>query len=274
MSESTPEGNELRDDPLADTWLRLRWANNDGQAFSDLGKWFAETSAYAVRVQREGDRWQATWHRFIEPSVEAEKFAELAKHLGSFLDHTRAALNYATYQLALHAIRQDPALQGDLIPDAVEFPIFRDPKGFKRQNRIKKLPQEHRDAIETVQPYDGRYPGLWVLHELAREYRHRVVHPAAILPAENAHLLLVNGKVTQPSDLEIIPHEHLEHGDVVMRFSLDTPDPNPDVHPYFATTVSIDHVLCRELIGVTVLNGIREDTEAALDVIEPLIAQA
>ncbi len=267
MSESTPVGDDL----LADAGLRLGWANDDGQAFNALSKWFRDTGAYAVHVQREGNRWEATWHRFIEPSVEAEKFAELAKHLGSFLDHTRAALNYATYQLALHALRQDPALKGDLIPDTVEFPIFRDPKLFKRQNRIKKLPQEHRDAIEAVQPYDGGYPGLWVLHELGREYRHRVVHPTSILPAESAYLLLVNGQPTQPTDLEIIPHERLEHGDVLMHFSLDLTDPNPNVQPYIATTVGIDHVLCRELIGVSVLNQIREDAEAALDAIEPLI---
>jgi hypothetical protein len=85
-------------------------------------------------------------------------------------------------------------------------------------------------------------------------------------------MLVVNGQPTQPSDLEIIPHERLEHGDVIMRFSLDTTDPNPNVHPYFVTTVSIDHVLCRKLIGVSVLNQIRSDTEVVLDAIEPLLS--
>jgi len=271
MLESTPERNELRFDPFADAGQRLRWANEDGEAFSELSKGLCDTGAYAVHIQREGDRWQASWHRFIESATEAETFDVLTRRLGSFLDHTRAALNYATYQLALHAIRQDPALQGDLIPDAVEFPIFHDAKLFKRKNRIKKLPQEHRDAIESVQPYDGRHHGLWLLHELAREYRHRIVHPTAIIPAETAYHVLVNGRLVEPTDLEIVPHERLEHGDIVMSFTLPGIDPDANVNPQIAITVGIDHVLCRRLIGTSVLNQIRGGTEAALDVIEPLL---
>jgi hypothetical protein len=274
VSEDTPVRDELGNDPLADARLRLRWANDDGQAFGELSNGLASPGAYAVHVQRKGDWWQATWHRFIDPRVEAETFAELTRRLGSFLDHTRAVLNYSTYQLALHAIRQDPALEGDLIPDAVEFPIFCDPKLFKRQNRVKKLPQEHRDAIEAVQPYDGRNPGLWMLHELAREYRHRVLHATAILPAEDVYHVLVNGQLTEPTDMEIIPHERLEHGDVVMRFRLPDIDPDAYVHPQVAITVGIDHILCRELIGVSVLNEIRNGTEVALGAIEPLILPA
>jgi hypothetical protein len=274
VSESTPVGSELDGDgnPLADAGQRLRWADADGEAFSDLSKWFKETDAYSVRVQRDGNRWEASWHRSIDPEVEAENFIELARLLGSFLDHTRAALNYATYQLALLAIRREPSLEGDLIPESVDFPIFTNPKLFKRQNRVKKLPQEYRDAIEAVQPYDGQYPGLWVLHELAREYRHRVVHPTAIIPAQSVYHVLVNGLPTWPPDLEIIPHERLEHGDVVMRFSVEIPgNPNPGVHPQVAIAVGIDHPLTRGLIGTSVLNQIGKDAGAALDIIEALL---
>jgi hypothetical protein len=271
MSEHMPIGDEFGEDHLADAGQRLQWANDDGRAFGELSKWFGKTGAYAVHVQREGDRWQASWHRFIAPGVEAEKFTELARLLGSFLDHTRAALNYAAYQLALHALRQDPSLEGSLIPESVEFPIFRDPKLFKSQNRIKKLPQQHRDAIEAVQPYDGRYPGLGMLHELAREYRHRVVHATAILPAEDAYHVLVNGQLIEPTNLEVIPHQRLGHGDVVMRFSLPGIDADAHVYPQVAITVGIDHALCRELIGVGVLNQIRNDAEAAINTVELLI---
>jgi hypothetical protein len=273
VSESTPVGEELDGGhPLAEAGQRLRWANGDGEAFSALSKWFKETDAYAVRVQRDGHRYEASWYRDIEPDVEAEKFIELARLLGSFLDHSRAALNYGTYQLALYAIRLNPDLEGVLIPESVEFPIFSDPSLFKRQNRIKKLPEHYRDAIEAIQPYNGRYPGLWVLHELAREYRHRVVHPTGLIPAEGAYHVLVNGRLTRPDDLEIIPHERLKHGDVVMRFSVEVAgNPNPGVHPQVATAVGIDHPLTRGLIGTSVLNGIGADAESALDVIEALL---
>ncbi len=265
-----PIRDELGDDPLADANLRVRWANDDGQAFSDLSEWFKDTGAYAVHVQHQGDRWEATWHRFIEPSVEAEKFTQLARRLGSYLDNIRAALNYATYQLALRALRDDPSLAGDLNPESVEYPIFANPDDFRQKNRIKKLPEAYRDAIEAIQPYDGQYPGLWILHELAREFRHRVVHPTGILPAPDAFHVLVDGKRHSPTDLEVIPHDRLEHGDVVMRFTLDV-DPSADVYPQVAVAVGIDHVLCRELIGTGVLNQIRESAEPALDAIEAIL---
>jgi hypothetical protein len=261
----------ISSDRLADAWLRLKWANRVGQEFSETAKWFNEVGAYAVHVQRQGDRWLASWHRFIDPDEEAAKFEDLARLLGSFLDHGRAALNYAAYQLALKTLQDDEALEGQLRPEAVEFPIFRDPKLFRDKNRIKKLPEHVRRALEDVQPYDGRNPGLWMLHSLAGEFRHRVVHPTAILPAETIYHVVVNGQLVEPRDLEIIEHERLEHGDAVMRFSLDTDDPNPDVHPRVAITVGVDHPLCRNLVGVNVLNLIRQDAQAALDVVDTLL---
>lgn len=251
--------------PFADAGQRVEWADKDGETFAALSKWFNDAGAYAVYVERDGDRWQATWHRFIEPDVEAEKFKELARLLGSFLDHSRAALNYSTYQLAVHALRVDPSLQGKCIPERVEFPIFRDRKLFEKQAKIKGLPEEYRRVIESVQPYDGQYTGLWLLHELSREYRHRVVHPTALIPTEGLHHVLVDGQRVDPPDLELIPHERLEHGDVVMRFTLVVPtDPQPKVHPQVATKVGIDHPLTRGLIGTSVLNEIARDANAAL----------
>jgi len=250
--------------PFVDAWQRVEWADKDGEAFAELSKWFNDTGAYALFVERYGDRWQAAWHRHIEAEVEAEKFVELARLLGSFLDHSRAALNYSVYQLALHALRVDPSLESELIPEKVEFPIFQDPKLFRSQNKIKKLPEKYRLAIESVQPYDGRCRGLWMLHELGREFRHRVVHSTAIIPANTIPTFLLDGSpISPPADLEFIAHERLVHGDVVMRFSLDVPM-GAKVHPQLAIKVGIDHPLTRSLIGTTVLNRIVDDCDVAL----------
>jgi hypothetical protein len=252
--------------PFADAGQRVDWADKDGEAFGELSKWFNDTGAYALYVQRDGDRWEATWHRHIDADVEAKKFVELARLLGSFLDHCRAALNYSAYQLALHAIRVDASLEGELIPEKVEFPIFQDPKLFRDQNKIKKLPEKYQLAIESVQPYDGRYPGLWMLHELAREYRHRVVHPTAIIPANTIPEFRLDGHlIDAPADLELIPYQRLVHGDVIMRFSLDVPA-GSKVHPQLAIKVGIDHPLTRSLIGTAVLNEIARDSDTALGV--------
>jgi hypothetical protein len=127
VSESTSVGDELHGDPFRDAWQRLQWANRDGQSFADRSKWFAKMEAYAVEVERQGNRWEATWRSLIEPEVEAKKFNELARRFGSFLDHTRAALNYATYQLAQLALRKDPTIEG-LDPNRVEFPNLQRPQ--------------------------------------------------------------------------------------------------------------------------------------------------
>jgi hypothetical protein len=267
MLESTPVGDELhgegRPDYLADAWQRLEWANGDGQTFSDLGKWFMEASAYAIWVEHEGDRWQATFRRLCDPAVEQEKLTELARALGSFLDHSRAALNYVVYQLALLAIRENPALNSPdlpsrqrLRPETVEYPIVRKREHFGGHNGIRNLPDKYRDFIEAKQPYDGEDQRLWMLNELAREYRHRLVHAIAISPVENLHHVLVNGQIIATPDMEIIPHEHLKDGDVILRFSLPGIDPDAHVHPQVVITVGIDHPLGRGIVGTGVLNDI------------------
>ena len=255
-------------DYLADAWQRLEWANSDGEAFTNLSAELGRPEAYSIWSERNGDRWEATFHRLIEPAAEAKLLVELARSLGSFLDHARAALNYVTYQLALHAIRKDPSLEENLKPESVEFPIFTDEARFRKENRIKKLPDEYREFIEEIQPYKAPRDGFVLLHELGREYRHRVLHTAAIVPAEDLYHVLVNGAAYAIPDAEIIPRDRLEHGDVLMRFSLPGIDPNADVKPQIALTVGIDHVLCRGLIGATVLNQIISEVHSTLGIVQ------
>jgi hypothetical protein len=265
MAESTPVGNELgRPDYLADAWQRLEWANSDGQTVNDLSKWFMEASAYAIWVEHEGDRWQAICRRLCDPAVEQARLTELARALGSFLDHSRAALNYVVYQLALLAIREDPALNSPdrpakerLRPETVEYPIVRTREHFGGHNGIRNLPDKYRDFIKEKQPYDGKDQRLWVLNQLAREYRHRLVHTVAISPVENLHHVRVNGQIIAPPDMEIIPHERLKDGDVILRFSLPGIDPDAHVYPQVVITVGIDHPLGRGIAGTRVLNDIR-----------------
>lgn len=258
-----PDGDAITDH-LGDAWRRFEWANSEGEAFSNLSKQLARPEAYSIWSERDGDHWEASFHRLIEPAAEAQLLAELARSLGSFLDHARAALNYLTYQLALLAIRTNPSLEGDLKPDTVEFPIFTDEADFRKKNRIKKLPDEYREFIEEIQPYKAPRDGLVLLHELGREYRHRVLHTAAISPAEDLYHALIDGTAYAIPDAEIIPRERLEHGDVLMRFSLPNIDPNADVKPQIVLTVGIDHVLCRGLIGTSVLQQIASEVHSTL----------
>jgi len=279
MSEFTPVGDELNGEPIpdyfADVGRRLEWANGDGQAFNDLSKSLRDTGAYGIWVEFEGDRWKATFRRLCDPAVEEEALTELAHVLGSFLEHSRAALNYAVYQLALLAIRENPALNDPALPgkdrlrpDTVEYPITRRQEDFSSHNGIRNLPEKYRGVIKAHQPYDGKNQGLRMLNELAREYRHRVVHAAAITPIEDMHHVLINDVPVPTLDMEIIPRERLEDGDVVLRFSLPDTYAGANVKPNVVIAVGIAHALTRGLDGTRVLNEIAGDVNAALDEIE------
>jgi hypothetical protein len=277
--QSRPEGDELVDDPFAYVNVRIRWANSDGKAANELSEWFVNTGAYAIWVEHDGDRWRATFRRLCDPTVEKEKLDDLARHLGSFLDHSRAALNYAVYQLALLAIRENPALNSPetprkerLVPETVEYPIVRTRKQFRYHNGIRNLPHKYRRAIEQVQPYDGKNQGLWILQELGREYRHRLVHSAAVAPVADMHHVLVNGALIATPDMTVCLHERLKDGDVILRFSLPGLEPGANVKPQIVLTVGIDHILTSGIPSLRVLNEIRTDAERALDAIEPLLA--
>lgn len=127
-----------------------------------------------MRAEWSGTRWEVRFHSRTDPKAEALALTELARLLGSFLDHARAALNYTAYQVALLAVREDPSLLEPpnedgkpFRPESVEFPIYKWEKLYRTDNRLKKLPPKYTDPIKAVQPFHGGHEALWILHELA-----------------------------------------------------------------------------------------------------------
>jgi hypothetical protein len=256
-------------DRLADAWTRLRWGNRDAAEFHAICRSFEESDAYAVQVDRDGEIWTATWRKLIDPDEEGANFDELARLVGSFLDHGRAALNYAAYQLACHALEQDPSLHGTLRPWSIEFPIFNERRRYRDDNRLKQLPEGYRAPIEQLQPYHGASSGLWLLQKLSAAFRHNVIHVATIYLLESIYHLQIDGEPQFPNVLEIIPHEQIEDGDLLMRFKLETQGKN--VRPAVPIHIGIDHPLCENRDGVAVLNEIARDVQIAVDTVDRLI---
>jgi hypothetical protein len=250
---------------LGDAWQRVEWAQSDMRGMSEGITSFRHSNPYLVSTHREGegDRWEVTFLRVAEEQVEEEAFRCQARLIGSFLDHMRAALNYLMYQVALAALTQEPALAGQLIPESVEFPLFTDRRAYDQKNRIKKLPEELRRRIESVQPYHGGNYGLRLLHELAREYRHRVIHPVACM-ATGAVLGFAWPFPGDVTDLEIMyTGGALNHGDNICTFSGPSVDRN--VYPNLEIAIGIDHPLCHGLTQVEVVNTINRSVVAVME---------
>jgi hypothetical protein len=253
--------------PLTDCDTRLRWANADRQALTDEIRAFVETDPYRIRIEMDGGEGAAVFCRLIDPAAEAEAFDRFSRLLSSYLDNVQAALNYMTYQVALLDAPTCPALK----PYRVEFPIFREPSLFQKKNRVEKLSDEHRRLFESVQPYDGQREGLWLLHELARINRHRMLHPARVHPVGTKSSLFTDTTAIL-LDMETIYNGPLEDGREVVRFTAVAPNGmEPKVRPGVALTVGVDHPLCRGRNCQAILNEINADAEAAMGTITEAI---
>lgn len=236
---------------LRDAWVRFDWAEDDCQALNDLLTDFPNTDTYSTQMELRGDRRYATFRCLVDPTTEAERLNPIAHRTGAVLDNLRAALNYLTYQVALLALTEDPTL--DLHPEAVEFPIFNDLQLFRDKNRVKKLPDKYRTRLEAVQAYHGGHQGLWMLHELSREYRHRLIHPMAVYPfgeyrglfREEVHSAILDLDVTYTGEI-------LKDGDELFNFAM-ADNFEAYMTPPIIISIGLDHSLCRGRTLITLL---------------------
>jgi hypothetical protein len=93
--------------------------------------------------------------------------------IGETLTQLRSALDHLAWQLALLTIPQPPS--------TTEFPIFPDSASYTRdrERKIGALPDTAKAIIDTLQPHTSANPmehPLWVLHRLANDDKHRLLH--------------------------------------------------------------------------------------------------
>jgi hypothetical protein len=177
------------------------------------------------------------------------------------LDNTRASLNYLAVELAKLAIARDPSLVDPAVPwkerlhpGAVEFPTFNMKAKFfdVGEDRIRKLPNEYRRAIQAEQPYNGSNKGLWDLQVLSAEYRHRVIHPVAIIPHRNLFTVVLDNEPVITTDANIhIDDSPIEHNTRIMDFRVvGLPDDRQgDVKPKITISIGLDHPLAAAAIA-------------------------
>jgi hypothetical protein len=253
---------------LRDSRRRSWWAYKYGETLAkDIASFVGDRNEpypHAIYIEPQDDGlWHVSYHRFISEEEEADAFDNFAHLIGGFLEHHRAALNYVAVEMAKLAIDKDPSLADEslpwsdrLHPTSVEFPIFIKPAKYRSKSKVGKLPQELRSVIESKQPYQGtNYSALWRLQSLAAEFRHRLIHPVAVLPVTDRFEVLFDGKpINVDLDITIPEGGTLKHKDEIMTFAFDRPEgsqANP--YPNVAVLIGLDHPLCVDcdLIGLT-----------------------
>jgi hypothetical protein len=178
-----------------------------------------DPNAYGIVGEFEGEGDPADYvarvaiYRQIDPS-----WAVIAAEI---LHNFRSALNQLAWQLAL-LTTPEPETR-------TEFPIFIDPDRFESLDRgggmwkMVNLPEAARTCVKGLQPCyrtDGKTPEshpLWLLHELNREDKHRLL-PLAAWSLRSANLrLLEDGKFS--AGLIVLGLRPVEDGREVMRKS-------------------------------------------------------
>lgn len=150
-----------------DAWQSLGWADSEAEALKTEIDDFRQRKPYTIEAEGYPDNSGGE----IVLSIRDRPSVLWARRFGDIITYLRAALNYATYQIALIDCPGEA--------HRVEFPIFNDPGTFQQQNRIGNFAQQRFAIIESVQPYPGRAQELWWLHEVARLHRHRLIRPVA-----------------------------------------------------------------------------------------------
>jgi hypothetical protein len=127
---------------ISDARQSLSWADHEASLLKSEIDDFFQRRPYSVEAKPGEDN---TGGEILLEILKRPDLVRWTRRVGDILGYLRAALNYATYQIAL---ADCPAKA-----DRVEFPIFSDPATFQNQNRAKDFAPARLSLIESVQPY-------------------------------------------------------------------------------------------------------------------------
>lgn len=153
--------------------LKLAWAEHQFKVFEGQRDAWHAGGGYGVDFEPQPNSPEHIMRLHAESTPDV-----LALVIGDALHAMRSALDHLAYALAeAHTEPLDPAAA-----ERVEFPIFGD-RPMTRAECDRKIGAMHPDAaaiIERLQPHQrgNNYADdpLWVLYDLARIDRHRLLH--------------------------------------------------------------------------------------------------
>jgi hypothetical protein len=265
---------------LRDFGRRIAWADEAGQELHAAIVAFTELKPHTLHSIREGPSWSLTFVRLISERAENRAFERFARLIGAFLDNARASLNYLAVALVDHALEMDPSLADLFFPAnrtslkvRIEFPIFVNKEKYQREGlkKVQALPHPFPDLITSSQPFDDPESGLWLLHELAREFRHRVIHPVAVIPQAEFVDIRWPGTLQPDASYRFVAPGPWRDGNEVLTLTVAAmPDQLlDDVHPVVSISMGLDHPLCKGRDATGLLNSMMAETVKVAERFEP-----
>ena len=128
-------------EPLADTWKRLEWADSDGRALDTALIQFRATNPYGVKTHFNGQDWEVSFRRFLDPLTESRWSDRLTRDFRVVPRQSPGRPELPRLSGRLPCPHSRPNIDRPA-PEAVEFPIFRRP-GRLRENQPDKEAPRH-----------------------------------------------------------------------------------------------------------------------------------
>jgi len=182
--------------------LKLRAARTKLKAFKRSARIFGESNPYEVRGQIYRNVFDPSYYRVSLYLCRLKRPPALrwTTWVDEITYHLRSALDAAVYDLSRSPERPNPC--GTYFPIAIKESEF-------KQHGIRYLTDDQRAFIKSTQPYGRRDDPLWLLHEINRLNKHRVVQFSAIL--------------VTPNQEDLSNHLHFTVSDLELRFAAFRP---------------------------------------------------
>jgi len=169
---------------------------------------------------------------------------EWGVRIGDCLHNLRSALDHITWQLALDHLGREPT---DDEAREIQFPLEVKCASFQSAKVRRHISAAHIPMLDQFQPYhagnDAARHRLAILHRLSNIDKHRVVHAAAVVPADFRFEFAEDSGITSYESIEFFSgktmHEQTQIG-IVRGVVATRPDAKVAGHGPFSAGVVLD----------------------------------
>jgi len=164
-------------DPFESSRRKIAWAKKNFADFDrECAAWFGERNYAAIFIEPHPNKPNHFTHKLRMTKQIPEVWPDV---VGTIIDSLRAALDHATYGLAITSGNQKPL--------NAYFPFSRDATTFETnlKGRCADVPKEIYPLLRSFKPYKGGNERLWAVNEVCVANKHKILIPigSATFPA-------------------------------------------------------------------------------------------